>query len=150
MYCIHCGTKLDDDALFCTECGARVAEATAGAAGAVAGAAAAVAAQTPVQEQAPVRTMPEQADIPAGQRRLFIADTAEFHFVLAVFSLELPQADLAVFFILTDIVQITSGALYQVHCISSLIYPFQEQIHTWVFVFNRFLRPGSTLFPQTG
>ena len=54
MYCTQCGTKLDDDAIFCTECGQRVGAASTVVTGAVAGAAAAV-------EQAPVRSMPEQA-----------------------------------------------------------------------------------------
>ncbi|MBR5931898.1 MAG: zinc-ribbon domain-containing protein [Lachnospiraceae bacterium] len=60
MFCIHCGAKLEDDAVFCGECGKRVGIAQAGAAGVAAGVATAVAAQAPAQEQVPVRAIPEE------------------------------------------------------------------------------------------
>ena len=60
MYCIHCGTKLSDDAVFCGECGQRVAPIAAGAAAVAAGAAAAVAAQEPARGLPD----PEPAEVP--------------------------------------------------------------------------------------
>lgn len=68
----------------------------------------------------------EQAYILAGQGGSLIADGTHFDFVMLPFALHLPLADLAIAFLLLNIIQFAPGAFDQFHFLFLLRHPCQH------------------------